>query len=49
VKRLSELALFIVGVAILAFGVWQMYHPAGYIILGVFLMLMAAISRGGKA
>ena len=46
-KRPLELALFIVGVASISFGVWSIYRPAGYIVVGLLLMLAAAFSRSG--
>lgn len=47
-KQTLELAAFVIGIASIAFGVWEIYHPAGYIVVGLLLMIFSAFSRSTK-
>lgn len=37
-------ALAVIGMGLFAFGVWQVYKPAGVMVLGLFMMAPFALS-----
>jgi hypothetical protein len=41
--------LFILGIALTAVGVWQIYAPAAYIVVGVVLVGLGILSAWRKA
>lgn len=46
VKELDDI-LLLIGVYLVSYGVYQIYIPAGYIVLGIFFLLAAVIWSKG--
>ena len=49
IKRILDDLLFVAGIILISIGVYQIYIPAGYIALGIFLIITAVLwSRGAE-
>lgn len=49
IKRILDDLLFIAGVILISIGVYQIYIPAGYVVLGILLIITAVLwSRGAE-
>lgn len=41
-------ACFLAGLALVSYGAWLAYHPAGFVVAGVLLVLIPVLERRGR-
>ncbi|GAG04895.1 unnamed protein product [marine sediment metagenome] len=47
-KAVTTDTLFVIGLAGISFGLWEIYHPTAYIFLGSFIIYMVLPSKKAK-